>query len=177
MLLGKEVFAFYQKTITKWMYIDNIFNELAITCSRSTSTSSSFSVREKTLRSATMSLTRCKPLKEDFKIAQYITVTHEKEDGLKAVKLVTKGIDALVFKFNQGSQFGKTLIKREILKAYAGFKFSVEGCERVVSGNWGCGAFGGDLRTKLLIQWLACSMAGKELVYCPFGQRQKVNDQ
>ena len=29
--------------------------------------------------------------------------------------------------------------------------------------------FGGNIRAKFLIQWLACSMAGKKMIYCPFG--------
>lgn len=41
--------------------------------------------------------------------------------------------------------------------------------KQIVTGNWGCGAFGGETRTKLIIQWIACTLAGKKMVYCPFG--------
>ena len=44
-----------------------------------------------------------------------------------------------------------------------------------MSGNWGCGAFNGDIRLKFLIQWIACSMAKKELIYIPFGQKEKLD--
>ena len=32
----------------------------------------------------------------------------------------------------------------------------------------GCGAFGGDKELKAVIQWLAASCAGRELIYCTF---------
>jgi len=41
----------------------------------------------------------------------------------------------------------------------------------VVTGNWGCGAFSGDIRIKFLIQWIASSLANKEMIYCPFGSK------
>lgn len=40
-----------------------------------------------------------------------------------------------------------------------GFKGS-EG-KRIITGNWGCGAFNGDVRLKFIIQWIAASMAKK----------------
>ena len=33
----------------------------------------------------------------------------------------------------------------------------------------GCGAFGGDLQLKALLQWMAASRAGRAMVYYPFG--------
>lgn len=38
-----------------------------------------------------------------------------------------------------------------------------------MTGNWGCGVFKGDLKLKFLIQWIAASLAGKKLIYCPYG--------
>lgn len=58
-------------------------------------------------------------------------------------------------------------------KAFAGFSNAPENT-KIVTGNWGCGAFNGDVRTKFLIQWLACSMAKKTMVYCPFGQKNRL---
>jgi poly(ADP-ribose) glycohydrolase len=43
-----------------------------------------------------------------------------------------------------------------------------------VSGNWGCGVFGGDVQVKIIIQWIAATMAGKQLRYCPYGSKDKV---
>jgi poly(ADP-ribose) glycohydrolase len=57
------------------------------------------------------------------------------------------------------------------LKAYTGFVYTPEGgTKNIISGNWGCGCFNGDLQLKLLIQWIAASLAGKKLVHCPFGK-------
>jgi poly(ADP-ribose) glycohydrolase len=68
------------------------------------------------------------------------------------------------------------MIYREITKAYCGFSFEeVEG-RRIVSGNWGCGAFGGHIQLKFMIQWIACTLARRELVYCPFGSSQQLAD-
>jgi len=35
----------------------------------------------------------------------------------------------------------------------------------VATGNWGCGAFGGDFALKALLQWCAASEAGREVHY------------
>lgn len=43
-----------------------------------------------------------------------------------------------------------------------------------MTGNWGCGAFNGDIKLKFVIQWLACSMAGKTMMYTPFGFGDKL---
>jgi poly(ADP-ribose) glycohydrolase len=40
----------------------------------------------------------------------------------------------------------------------------------VVTGNWGCGAFGGDLELKFLQQLCAASAAGRPMVYYTFGK-------
>jgi poly(ADP-ribose) glycohydrolase len=37
------------------------------------------------------------------------------------------------------------------------------------TGNWGCGVFGGDLRLKALLQWIAASRAGRTILYFPYG--------
>ena len=43
----------------------------------------------------------------------------------------------------------------------------------VCTGNWGCGAFGGDLELKAMIQWLAASVAGRPRVaYLTFGDER-----
>jgi len=40
----------------------------------------------------------------------------------------------------------------------------------VVTGNWGCGAFGGDLELKFLQQLCAASAAGRPMIYYTFGK-------
>ena len=97
-------------------------------------------------------------------------------DSFGRVKDFITAVDASVMHKRSGQQFSRDVIKREILKAYTGFCLQTEETNQIITGNWGCGAFEGDTRVKLLIQWLACSLAEKELVYCPFGQKDKVED-
>jgi poly(ADP-ribose) glycohydrolase len=43
----------------------------------------------------------------------------------------------------------------------------------VATGNWGCGAFGGDVPIKSMLQWLAASEAGWPVVkYYTFGDQR-----
>ena len=39
----------------------------------------------------------------------------------------------------------------------------------VATGNWGCGAYGGDVQLKALIQLMACAQAGRDMAYFSFG--------
>ncbi|KAG0590928.1 hypothetical protein KC19_1G136500 [Ceratodon purpureus] len=71
------------------------------------------------------------------------------------------------------SQFQEKILLREACKAYCGF-LSTETMAfnthensgvtgkygGIATGNWGCGAFGGDLPVKSMLQWLAASEAG-----------------
>lgn len=57
------------------------------------------------------------------------------------------------------------------MKAYCGFNVGNPDIKRVATGNWGCGAFGGNVKIKFLIQWIACSLAKKEMIYCPYGSK------
>jgi hypothetical protein len=71
-------------------------------------------------------------------------------------------------------QFLPFWISREVIKAYAAFVGAESQLEAsksgpIATGNWGCGAFGGDLYLKFLIQWCAASAAGRPLVYHTFG--------
>jgi poly(ADP-ribose) glycohydrolase len=91
-----------------------------------------------------------------------------KYDEQKRAKEYITAIDASVLSKDSVEQYSRKKIEREIMKAYAGFRFHGGG-NKIVTGNWGCGAFRGDIRIKLIIQWLACSLTEKELLYCPFG--------
>ena len=77
-------------------------------------------------------------------------------------------IDAVCFP-NSHEQFRKKLIDRELIKSYCGFSNLPENVKDVVTGNWGCGAFGGEITVKFITQWISCSLAGKRMLYCPFG--------
>ena len=69
-------------------------------------------------------------------------------------------------------------IKRDIHKAYVGFniiKFdSEQNIEKTIAtGNWGCGAFGGNHILKFYQQWVAATYAGiQRLDYYTFGVKE-----
>ena len=72
-------------------------------------------------------------------------------------------------------QFKPDSIFREICKAYCGFSFQTCGdtaggnsCVPVATGNWGCGAFGGNKQLKTVVQWLAATRVGRKVCYCTF---------
>ena len=44
---------------------------------------------------------------------------------------------------------------------------------QVATGNWGCGAYGGDPQLKSMLQWAAASSAGRpEVIYFPFSDKR-----
>ena len=69
-------------------------------------------------------------------------------------------------------------INRDIHKAYVGFNIikldSEQNIEKTIAtGNWGCGAFGGNHILKFLQQWLAATLAGiQRLDYYTFGVKE-----
>ncbi|KAH0491764.1 hypothetical protein TgHK011_003173 [Trichoderma gracile] len=66
-------------------------------------------------------------------------------------------------------------MQREMRKAYTAFSsWKGEGgsASAVWTGLWGCGAFNGDPGVKVLLMWMAASLAGKELrLLCDDSQR------
>lgn len=87
-------------------------------------------------------------------------------------------IDALHFR-RYLDQFAPEKIRRELNKAYCGFLrpgVSSENLSAVATGNWGCGAFGGDARLKALIQILAAAVAERDVVYFTFGDAELMRD-
>ena len=44
-----------------------------------------------------------------------------------------------------------------------------------MTGNWGCGAFSGNVSLKFMIQWISCSILGKKMIYCPFGKKDELD--
>ncbi|XP_053927845.1 poly(ADP-ribose) glycohydrolase isoform X1 [Cuculus canorus] len=76
-------------------------------------------------------------------------------------------------------QFGPEKIRRELNKAYCGFSRAnvpPQHLSAIATGNWGCGAFGGDSRLKALIQILAAAEAGRDVVYFTFGDAELMRD-
>ncbi|XP_069548795.1 poly(ADP-ribose) glycohydrolase [Brachyistius frenatus] len=87
-------------------------------------------------------------------------------------------IDAL--KYRQFlDQFLPDKMTRELNKAYCGFYRNIANTKHlsaVATGNWGCGAFGGDTRLKALIQLMAAAEAGRDVAYFTFGDAQLMRD-
>lgn len=72
-------------------------------------------------------------------------------------------------------QFKPQMLLRELNKAYVGFfrrpsEDFLGPLTAIATGNWGCGAFGGDKRLKFLLQLMACSEAKRDMVYYTFGE-------
>ena len=95
---------------------------------------------------------------------------------IKRTKLIA--IDA----FPHSQIRDQKIIERDIYKAFVGFKTvfydEKEGDEEktIATGNWGCGAFGGDYELKFLQQWISASFAGiKRLDYYTFSNKNMNN--
>ncbi|XP_077206685.1 poly(ADP-ribose) glycohydrolase [Paroedura picta] len=76
-------------------------------------------------------------------------------------------------------QFAPEKIRRELNKAYCGFSrpgVPPYHLSAIATGNWGCGAFGGDSRLKALIQIMAAAEAGRDVVYFTFGDAELMRD-
>ncbi|XP_031574946.1 poly(ADP-ribose) glycohydrolase-like [Actinia tenebrosa] len=86
-------------------------------------------------------------------------------------------IDAQVF-HSYTDQFRTGFLKRELDKAFGGF-FSTEDSKylpAIATGNWGCGAFGGDSRLKAIIQMMSAAAAQRDIVYFTFGDSELAED-
>jgi hypothetical protein len=96
-------------------------------------------------------------------------------DGLMRRPMHMVAMDALEACGDGSAQFEQAAMRRELLKALVAFRgdeAEAEGGGRlrpVATGNWGCGTFGGDPQLKFLLQWMACSVAGREMVYFTHG--------
>eukprot|EP00002_Diphylleia_rotans_P027133 TRINITY_DN542_c0_g1_i10.p1 TRINITY_DN542_c0_g1~~TRINITY_DN542_c0_g1_i10.p1 ORF type:complete len:239 (+),score=32.60 TRINITY_DN542_c0_g1_i10:426-1142(+) len=85
--------------------------------------------------------------------------------GETYVETTITAIDALAGPtlFHQYSPSG---MMRELNKAYSGFRLNdwENPDASVATGNWGCGAFGGDIHLKSMLQWIAASAADRKSV-------------
>ncbi|ROI83839.1 Poly(ADP-ribose) glycohydrolase [Anabarilius grahami] len=87
-------------------------------------------------------------------------------------------IDALHYR-NFLQQFHPENMTRELNKAYCGFTrpgVQMENLSAVATGNWGCGAFGGDTRLKAVLQMMAAAEAERDVMYFTFGDAELVTD-
>ena len=76
-------------------------------------------------------------------------------------------LDAIPFK-GSNEQFSLQNITRELNKAYLGFSFS-PAQNKILTGKWGCGVFGGNVHLKFLLQWIAASECEKQMKFCTMG--------
>jgi len=97
-------------------------------------------------------------------------------NGLINIQLVA--FDALPVSHNPKVQYQEDCILRDIVKLHAALCYDnnhdFEGQNSLkpfATGNWGCGAFGGDVQLKFLLQWIMSSFHGRKLRYFPFGDR------
>lgn len=81
-------------------------------------------------------------------------------------------IDALRLGRGGAVQYKHKNLLREVNKAFCGFldhskhqqQQAPDTDEGIVTGNWGCGVFGGDPEIKSIIQWVAASQASRSFV-------------
>ncbi|KAF9958978.1 hypothetical protein BGZ72_010510 [Mortierella alpina] len=120
-------------------------------------------------------------------------------------------LDARPFKsrISRLEQFEKHYLLREINKALVGYRISpinssdwgmakaqddektndstaVDRYRPIATGNWGCGAFGGHLQLKFVLQWIAASICGgfdpeskrlgQDVLYYTFGMQQLADE-
>lgn len=116
--------------------------------------------------------------KTDFEtIAE--TAGGDNEATRRRRKCVIVGIDAVDYgSFAVGRQYTRVYIWRDLVKAFVGFAYPDQETTHwpVATGNWGCGVFRGDAELKFLIQWLAVSLTGRDLVYVLFERDQELHE-
>eukprot|EP01135_Chromosphaera_perkinsii_P005850 Nk52_evm10s368 gene=Nk52_evmTU10s368 len=83
-------------------------------------------------------------------------------------------IDAYIMS-NFEMQLHDKFLYRELNKAFSGFHYNSFLGGRpaaLATGNWGCGAFGGDPIIKALIQLMTAAVCGRDLLYFTFGDER-----
>ena len=79
-------------------------------------------------------------------------------------------IDATRFTGIIRKQYELPYLLRELNKAYVAFDHHYPKLNAsVATGNWGCGAFGGSIQLKSLLQWIAASTCERPVTYYTFG--------
>jgi hypothetical protein len=93
-------------------------------------------------------------------------------DSLLRLPSVIMAMDAAacVEPVERAQQFTTEGCLRDVIKAFSAFSvnetYLSRRCEKIATGNWGCApGSGGAMPLKMLLQWIAASKAGRELVY------------
>ncbi|CAE7672377.1 Parg, partial [Symbiodinium pilosum] len=99
--------------------------------------------------------------------------TPRDEDGTVLVAITA--MDAIDFRGKAAplrQQLEDNLLLRELEKAAVAFaptdKAALDRWPVIATGNWGCGAFGGCVELKAILQWLAASEGSRRLLYFPY---------
>ncbi|XP_033114188.1 poly(ADP-ribose) glycohydrolase-like [Anneissia japonica] len=106
----------------------------------------------------------------------HVDNTSRDDWGRRCTEIVA--VDALVF-HSKAAQYKTNLLTREINKAYCGFNDNttpVKNRSAVATGNWGCGAFGGDPRLKALVQLMAAAECQRDMAYFTFNDARLCSD-
>ncbi|XP_071952189.1 poly(ADP-ribose) glycohydrolase-like [Antedon mediterranea] len=106
----------------------------------------------------------------------HVDNTPRDEWGRRYTEIVA--MDALRF-HSKGNQYRPALLTREMNKAYCGFNDSmtpVVNRSAIATGNWGCGAFGGDPRLKALLQLMAAAECQRDMAYFTFNDASLCSD-
>ena len=103
------------------------------------------------------------------------------KDGFNRKDSMVLAIDAVDFSkvMTKNVQFKKERMLRELNKAYIGFTGSKmeDGPKKVIAtGKWGCGAFRGDTQLKMVLQWLAASQAGRDMIFYSFDDDRSLDN-
>jgi len=97
----------------------------------------------------------------------YVDNSPRDDDG--TIKRQIVAYDAIVSFGSHIAQFRPRPFLRDLEKAYCAF-FSPNKTDlpNLATGNWGCGAFGGDKHLKTVQQILAATEAGRDILYFTF---------
>eukprot|EP01059_Diplonema_ambulator_P014205 TRINITY_DN2504_c1_g1_i1.p1 TRINITY_DN2504_c1_g1~~TRINITY_DN2504_c1_g1_i1.p1 ORF type:complete len:479 (+),score=81.44 TRINITY_DN2504_c1_g1_i1:39-1439(+) len=106
-------------------------------------------------------ITGCRRFAEYSGYKETFTFTGMSKHGIPTEIAAMDALD------RRGDQYSEKNTKRELVKCYTACKGTSR--RSFATGNWGCGAFGGDPYYKAVLQWVAVSMAGKHMVYHTHG--------
>lgn len=102
-------------------------------------------------------------------------------DGSCKTALVA--LDALIVNYRKEEQYKKALVEREMNKVHAACYNPASSTTTTTTtpaafstGNWGCGAFGGDDELKAITQWIPASVNGRATEYYTFKRKNLDNN-
>jgi len=104
--------------------------------------------------------------------ADFVDKTKRDQHSRRETKIVA--MDAISFR-NERDQFSEDNLIRELNKAYVSFVSPKSSCP-IATGNWGCGAFNGNIQLKAVIQLMVATEVDRELYYYTWGNANQAKD-